>query len=136
MTAHGEVRPASTRAAPWRTGALLLTAVAADVVVDPARTHIPLCPFHALTGLQCPLCGALRAVDEVSRAHVGTALRDNVLVVLAIPVVLAVWVTWLRRARTGRARPGWPRGATVTLVALAVCFTLVRNLPFAAGLRP
>ena len=32
---------------------------------DPAHRHVPLCPFHTITGWQCPLCGGLRCADAL-----------------------------------------------------------------------
>jgi hypothetical protein len=116
--------------------AALIAAVALVVAVDPVRTHVPLCPFHAVTGWSCPLCGGLRAVDALARGHVLTAIGDNVLLVATVPVALA-W-SYSRRGRTRsvhdtqRAR----RAAVVALVVVAAAFTVLRNLPFAAALRP
>jgi hypothetical protein len=112
-----------------RVALVALSAVVADVAFDPVRRHLPLCPFHAVTGLQCPLCGGLRAVDELVHQHLATALRDNVLVVAAVPLVIVLWLL----SRTGRPVRNVP---AVAVVVLAVCFTVVRNLPFATALRP
>jgi len=114
--------------------ALLSAATLADVALDPEHRHLPLCPFHALTGWQCPLCGGLRAVDSLVHGRLLTALHDNVLVVAAIPVVAALWLTCA--LRPDRPRPVWSRAMTVALIVLAAGFTLVRNLPFATALRP
>lgn len=123
----------ATAARAYRVAALALLAVAADVAFDPMHRHVPLCPFHALTGWQCPLCGGLRAVAELAHGRPAAALRDNLLVVAAVPVVAALWLCW---ARTGRAGRRWPRAATVAIIALAVAFTVLRNLPSFALLRP
>lgn len=101
---------------------------------NPAQhSFYPRCLFHALTGLHCPGCGALRALHHLSRGDLQTALHFNPLVVLAAPVFLA----WQARNFLGKkpapahvnvfARPvvGW------SLVALVVVFSIVRNLPFA-----
>jgi hypothetical protein len=94
------------------------------VAFDPVHRHVPLCPFRALTGLSCPLCGGLRAVSELARGHLAAAARFNLLVVAAVPFVFAWWLVWLR---TGR-RPGIPKPVFAAVVALAVVFTVVRNL--------
>jgi len=116
----------------YRAGAALLLAAAADVALDPVHTHVPLCPFKAITGWQCPLCGGLRAVYEVAHLRIGTALRDNVLVVAALPVIVALWLV---RVRSGAA-PRVPRWVWPVLVLLGVLFTVVRNLPPMRVLRP
>jgi hypothetical protein len=138
MVSLSPVRRAQVRArqAPLRVLAAVAAATAADVALDPEHRHLPLCPFHAMTGWQCPLCGGLRAVDALVHGRVADALHDNVLVVAAIPLVAALWLTWLIRPPTARTSTTIPRAATVALIVLAVCFTVVRNLPFAAALRP
>jgi hypothetical protein len=121
---------------PWWVAAVVLLGVAVDAAVDPTRTHIPLCPLHAATGLDCPLCGGLRAVDELVRGHVATALRDNALLVAALPVVLGVWLAWVTSPdRSVRSRR-WPAAVRIGVIVVAVGFAVVRNLPFATGLRP
>lgn len=132
-TAPG-LRPA--RSGPLAAATLALVGAALVVAVDPQHTHVPLCPFHAVAGLQCPLCGSLRAVNALARGQLVRALHDNVVFVLALPVVAALWLMWLTRARSGRGMPSWPRWATVALIAVAVAFTVVRNLPAASALRP
>lgn len=127
---------ASPRLAPYRAVAWLAAAVGVDVAVDPSHTHIPLCPFHSLTGMWCPLCGGLRAVYQLAHLQVRAALHDNALFVASLPVLAYMWVSWAVRARSGTARQRWPRAATVALVALTVAFWVVRNLPFASWLRP
>ena len=116
----------------YRAGAALLLAAAADVALDPVHTHVPLCPFKAITGWQCPLCGGLRAVYEVAHLRIGTALRDNVLVVAALPVIVALWLV---RVRSGAALHT-PRWVWPVLVLLGVLFTVARNLPPMRVLRP
>jgi Na+/H+ antiporter NhaC len=113
--------------------------VAADVAVDPTHTHLPLCPLHAMTGLSCPLCGSLRAVDELVRGHLGTALRDNVLLVAALPVVVVLWLAWAGRGTgisTGISGLGRSTAVRIAVVSVLVGFAVVRNLPFATALRP
>ena len=90
------------------------------------------CPTKLLTSWDCPLCGGLRAVNDLTHLDLGAALSSNLLVVVAIPVVLALWLRRLVACwRGGEAMrplpvPGW---VWVTLLVVAVVFTLVRNLP-------
>jgi hypothetical protein len=116
----------------YRVGATLLLAAAADIAIDPVHTHIPLCPFKAITGWQCPLCGGLRAVYELAHLRIGIALRDNVLVVVAIPLIVTLWLAWARRRVALRT----PRWTLPMLVLLGVLFTVLRNLPPMTVLRP
>src|SRR5262249_58881390 len=87
----------ATRArAPCRVAALGLAAAVADVAFDPVHRHVPLCPFHPVTGWWCPLCGGLRAADSLVHGHIGAALHYNGLFVAPLPPVLFWGVGWIR----------------------------------------
>lgn len=45
------------------------------------------CPFHSLTGLYCPGCGGLRAVDSLLKADFVQAFRYNSLIVILPPLL-------------------------------------------------
>lgn len=47
------------------------------------------CPWWAITGFACPLCGGTRAILSLCRSELGVALGFNPLVVLALPLWLA-----------------------------------------------
>jgi hypothetical protein len=120
------------RAAALQAAALGAAALALDVAFDPVHRHVPLCPFHVVTGWWCPLCGGLRAADSLAHGQLGAALHYNVLFVAALPFALLLWLDWLR---TGRLRGAESRRALTVLLVVAVVFTVLRNLPFAATLR-
>ena len=109
-------------------GCAALTAVA---FVDPSVTRLaPPCPLQALTGLDCPLCGATRATHALLHGDVVRALDHNALYVVVLPVVVVVGVLWLVRGRA----PGWARTpfAAWSLVTAAVLFAVARNVPIEA----
>jgi len=85
----------------------------------------PPCPLHALTGLNCPGCGATRAAHELTHGHVRTALHLNALFVLAIPGLV---LTWLWRRSTMAA---WSLKPVVwwLLLGVVVVFGISRNIP-------
>lgn len=119
--AHVEGRHLALAAA----GCLALGAVG---FVDPSRHALaPPCPLRAVTGLDCPLCGATRATHALLRGDLGRAVDLNVLYVAALPVVVAVVAWW---AWTGRA-PAVTQGRVARWGALAAValFTVARNLP-------
>lgn len=100
---------------------------------DPARhAFFPKCVFYWATGLFCPGCGSQRALHALLHGHVGEALGQNALVVLALPYFAYVAI---RRAleASGRiaTRTGapLPRAVAVGLVAVVIGFMIVRNLP-------
>ena len=122
LPAHVERRHLALAA----TGCAALAVVA---VVDPSRTTLaPPCPLRGLTGLDCPLCGATRATHALVRGDLTAALDFNALYVVALPVVGLLVLLWLVRARVpavlASASSPW------VLLAVAVAFMAVRNLPF------
>jgi hypothetical protein len=133
--------PASRRPAARRRldVGLSLGAVAAGItvvgLVDPNEPgHYPLCPFRALTGLDCPGCGSLRAVHALAHGDPIRAADHNLLLVLLLPLLAAAWLGWALphlRGRPARSLPAWAPRAT--LVALVV-FGVLRNLPIGGWL--
>jgi hypothetical protein len=106
-------------------------ALAVLAVFDP-RQHAfyPTCLFHSTTGLLCPGCGSLRALHELLRGHLATALRFNPLLIISMPFV-AWWgarplTRWMRgEPATLALRPIW----IWTFLAVTLAFGICRNLP-------
>ena len=103
-------------------------ALAVVALVDPSeRTLTPPCPLKAVTGLDCPLCGATRATHALLRGQLARARDFNALYVLVLPLVAVAIGWWLVRGRVPavlqRAAVRW------TIVAVAFAFMAVRNLP-------
>jgi len=101
--------------------------------VNPNTTHVPLCPFHSVTGLWCPLCGGTRAAYALLHGQFGAALQDNLLAVLGIPALLWLWWRW---SSAGPARRLLAPRVVWALVLLGAVFTVWRNLPGGAWLAP
>jgi hypothetical protein len=97
------------------------------------------CPLHAATGIYCPGCGGLRAVNALTDGQVAAALSSNVVVTLAIPFAVLGLLVWAADRWAGRTRQvswrRWRRGTVVLGVVLAT-FMVVRNLPFGSWLAP
>lgn len=65
---------------------LLLAAALLYREADPASSALfPKCPFHLLTGLECPGCGSQRAIHSLLNGDMRAAVHYNLLLVLAIP---------------------------------------------------
>lgn len=97
----------------------------------------PVCKFHQLTGLNCPGCGATRALYALLHGNFLTALRDNALFVFALAAGL-VYGMWFM-VRKFRGRPGseiFPAKFLWPALAVALVFTVLRNLPAFAFLSP
>ncbi|EUA35181.1 DUF2752 domain-containing protein [Mycobacterium xenopi] len=105
-------------------GALLTAAVAYIGLVDPHNPHslFPLCPFKALTGWNCPICGGLRMLHDVLHADLAAAVADNAFLLVGLPM-LGTWI-FLRRRRD----PVLPIPAVLTIAAAAIAWTVLRNL--------
>jgi hypothetical protein len=137
----GEVR---TRTGPLATAAVAAAGLLVVALVDPNEPgHYPVCPFRALTGLDCPGCGGLRAVHALLQGDVVRAADHNVLLLLVAPFLVLAWVRWARDpGRQGAATTPAvtaPRSPLVTTAVWAVpvaviAFWVARNLPTFAWL--
>jgi hypothetical protein len=102
---------------PYGIVLLALAALVPLAAFDPATTWwFPPCPFHALTGWLCPLCGSLRAMHALLTGAPLAALAFN-------PLTIVGLVGWMiARSRTA-AFCFSARG-----LALLAGFGLLRNL--------
>ena len=101
------------------------------VLYPPGRVGFyPVCPIHEYLHLECPGCGATRALAALLRGRVVEALRLNALFVVLLPFALAGGVECYRRAvRVGEFRwPAPPDAAVYAGLAAAVVFTVARNV--------
>jgi hypothetical protein len=104
--------------------------------VNPNRYAVyPQCAFYHLTGLYCAGCGATRALYALLHGRVVEALHDNLLLMMALPLLLVLSGRYLAEAWRGNA---WPKrdipprqvvAAAVAVFALMVTFMIARNLP-------
>jgi hypothetical protein len=105
----------------------------------------PPCPLRAVTGVPCPGCGGLRALDELGSGQIAAALSSNALVVLLAGALVVAWAARVRGGRAG-GRPGTGPGnqrllvlsATTqhAVVVTAVVFGVLRLLPGTGVLGP
>lgn len=65
---------------------------------SPALDDLGWCPFAAMTGKPCIVCGGTRATVSLLRGDVGSALRYNAVVVL-LAAVAAGHLAWALLAR-------------------------------------
>ncbi len=97
------------------------------------------CPWRALTGTLCPLCGATHVGMALLRGDLAAAWAANPFVLAGLVVLVGLGVIWTIEALGGpavRAPRGvrlGGRGVWVTIGLLAFAFTLWRNLAGAAG---
>lgn len=117
----------------------IIIAIAVAVVVilsatvywfyDPSTSIFPKCPVYALTGLQCPGCGAQRALHAFLHGDFATAWHFNALLFLMVPVVAVIAVSELLRNRYPRFNRAMTSELTVGLLAvILLVWGVVRNL--------
>lgn len=128
---------AARLASPVAAGALVVAATAALAVRDPHRPGSwGVCPT-ALLGFDCPLCGSLRAVHDLTALDPVSAASSNLLLVVALPVVVALWVRRVVVLSRGPAGPAdlsrVPRPVWWVLGTGVVVFTVLRNTPLPPG---
>ncbi|MBT2268711.1 DUF2752 domain-containing protein [Rhodococcus erythropolis] len=126
-------------AAPVGVAAVAVTAAAVLHFRDPhSAGSYGVCPMYALTGLWCPACGGLRAVNDLTNLDLGAAVSSNVLIVPFVAVLVIAWIGWTVRRWKGTRDRMIVLRPTVTIVVLGVlvAFTVVRNTPWGSWLAP
>ena len=120
----------------WADPAILvvagLGACAYIKLVDPNHSGAyPQCPTKMLTGLDCPLCGATRAVHSLLNGNLVGAMDHNLLFVLSLPFLAYAFVAWTagRLGHPMKPIPMHDKRVFIPLVLVLVAFTVVRNLP-------
>ena len=118
------------RVAPYAAAAGLGACCIAVAASNPNDQGTPLCPTKALTGLDCPFCGGLRAVSSLVRGHPLAAADHNLVVVALAPIAVAWWLLWARSGRQGNPLPRThlSRVWTIAVVVALVGFTVLRNI--------
>lgn len=143
--------PTRLRRMAWPVAASALTVGAAFYIraVDPNNGGYPFCPLKYVTGIDCPACGGLRCVHALMNGDIGAAMDQNLLAVFVLPLI-AIWAVFALVAKWRGDEPGEvgssadttpPAGAAavnraaamrvliIALIAFAVVFTVVRNIP-------
>ena len=97
---------------------------------NPNTTHVPLCPLKAITGLDCPFCGSLRAVHSLTHLDIRGALDHNLVFTASVPFLVVGWIMWLRWGLTGHgSKPALPTWVKASIVVGLVTFMVIRNIP-------
>ena len=98
------------------------------------KQYYPQCGFKKATGYDCPGCGGLRATHAFTHGRVIEAFRFHPGFVLSLPIVVYLFVLWIREWRCIGEMPVplvQPE-CNLPLIWIAVLFLslgIVRNIP-------
>ncbi|MFO7574245.1 MAG: DUF2752 domain-containing protein [Bacteroidales bacterium] len=114
-------------------GLALLLLAGLYYLFDPATgLAFPKCPFKLLTGLECPGCGSQRAIHQLLHLNLWAAMKENFLMVVSIPYVvagLAIDFGGTKSLKAQRIRSKYfGSKAAKTVLAVIIIFWVVRNL--------
>ena len=103
-------------------------------LTGPVATGGPVtCPFRLMTGCDCPVCGATRATAALVHGQVSRAFGFNALYVALLPLALWAWGLDAAGRFERSSHPFRHRRFWWAVMALAVAFTIARNLSWALG---
>lgn len=123
----------------WITVAAVMAMTAAIFLYaafDPALSvFCPKCPFHLLTGLECPGCGSQRALHSLLNGDFAAAAHYNLLLVLSLPYFLLYLVLSVLPAlfpatagNCGKIKSVLYRGRALRIIlAVIILFWILRN---------
>lgn len=94
--------------------------------------YFPQCPFHALTGWQCPGCGSQRAIHYLLNFDLKSAFAMNGLLIAAIPYILLAAVFDFVKIRDERLlklkKVLFGRPALFIVFLIVIAFFILRNI--------
>lgn len=110
-----------------------VAAVAALLLRFPPQQYgfYPACPVYALLDLQCPGCGATRALAALLNGHLQDAINDNALFVLGVLPGAGVYLSLVGSRLVRGANEIWPvlpKPVLYCSLAVTLGFAILRNL--------
>ena len=138
MAASTDARPFRAMRAVGYVTAFVAGGLALSVAYATTGFGLP-CPFRALTGWDCPLCGGTRMGDALLHGDVGAAFGFNPLALIGLFIVGILGTLWAVEAAGGpavrlprplaeRLRRVRPHRWLAAALLVAVVYTFARNL--------
>ena len=96
-----------------------------------SSSFFPPCPFHYLTGYECPGCGSQRTIHHLLHLRLDRAFATNPLMVLAMPYIgVGVYFEYFggKEAHPRTRKILFGRNATIIVFVTVILFWLIRNL--------
>ncbi|WP_223279568.1 DUF2752 domain-containing protein [Streptomyces sp. SDr-06] len=95
---------------------------------EPAQL-LPRCPFHWLTGLNCPACGGTRMAYAFVHGDMAAAFRANPALCAALPLAAYAYTRWSAACLRGqRYRLPLGRRGSALILGAALAWTVLRNI--------
>lgn len=91
----------------------------------------PKCPFFQVTGFHCPGCGTTRGFHALFNGDLATAVHDNLLMIIILPFLAWLFVSYFLVAVRGRALPRVfvPAPIIWAMAIFIAAFWILRNIP-------
>ncbi|WP_231496769.1 DUF2752 domain-containing protein [Prevotella sp. 10(H)] len=110
---------------------LLIVSIVYYLFSPEESVFFPQCPFHSLTGLDCPGCGSQRAIHHLLHLHIKDAFLSNPLLILGIPYIL--FCLYLEYFGGKQKHPSirkilYSRNAVYAVLIIIILFWIGRNL--------
>lgn len=114
------------------TGLVLVAAAGLGYALWVQVTHLAVpCPFHAITGLQCPGCGVSRMCLALLRLDLPGAWQANGVLLALLPFILGLLgyraAVYVRRGNVPTAR--WETLVWSGMAVVLLLWGIVRNIP-------
>jgi hypothetical protein len=110
---------------------LLVTGVVYYLFSPLESSFFPKCPFHSITGLDCPGCGSQRALHHLTHLEIKKAMISNPLLVIAIPYIFTgIYFEYFggKENYPRMRRILFGKNATAIILIVILLFWIVRNL--------
>lgn len=111
---------------------LLFTGGVIYYLFSPAESScFPQCPFHTVTGLDCPGCGSQRAMHHLLHFRIIDAFTSNPLLIAAIPYILiCIYLEYFGgKEKSPRLRRSlYSKGAIYMVLIVIILYWIGRNL--------